>query len=177
MIFWYNIYEGRKETNMIEVKCEYYNDKTKLGKDYFVYTNIEVKGHAEHTGSVNNTKVCAGVSAICYGINRLINDLQYGYVCEKGYFHCWTERLHNLRANLDKDTVYALNTVVCQLYEIYCQYPNAFKSFELIDIKEKVENARKSNPNGKHNKQCYTRRGKRKMGLYSSIQSPYPQED
>ena len=128
---------------MVEVKCEYVNEMNKRKTDYFIYLNVEVKGHANHCGYDVNKLVCAGISACCYGIKRLINEGQFNLEINKGYFRCWTNRLYNLRETLDKESVYALNTLVCQLYEIYCNYPNAFKSFDLVDVKEKIENERK----------------------------------
>ena len=49
------------------------------------------------------------------------------------------ERKKNLKQYLDKASVYALNTLVCQLYELYLEYPTSFKSFDLIDVKENYE--------------------------------------
>lgn len=143
MIKWYNIYEGRKENKMVEVKCDYINEMSKTKKDYFIYLDVEVKGHASNNDYTTNNRVCAGISACCYGIKRLIDEGQFNIEIGKGYFHCWTNRIMNLKSSLDKDSVYALNTLVCQLYEIYLNYPKAFKSFDLVDVKEKIENERK----------------------------------
>ena len=130
---------------MVQVKCEYYNAMGKTKNDYFIYTNVEVSGHADHFDMPHTTgiKVCAGISACCYGIRRLINDSQFNVVVKKGYFRVWTDRTHNLRQTLDRESVFALNTLVCQLFELYANYPNSFKSFDLIDIKEKIEDERK----------------------------------
>lgn len=155
---------------MVQVKCEYINIPKKSGTDYFVFVNFEVSGHAEHTGYDKNIKVCAGISACCYGINRLINSEQYSLEYKSGYFHCWTDRIKTLKA-LDKDSVYALNTLVCQLYEIYCQYPNAFKSFEIVDVKEKYDYERKQNTKHKHRKQ------KHRVGLNCLIQETHLEEN
>lgn len=155
---------------MIKVKCYYTNEQSKSGKDYFIYTDIEVMGHADHTGYTTNIKVCAGVSACCYGIRRLIDEGQYTIEVAKGYFHIWTNKVRNLKSTLDRDSVYALNTLVCQLYEIYCQYPTAFKLFELIDVKEKLKNDEQQT-------RIRKKRRTRGMGLYSIIENPYPQED
>ena len=132
-----------ERNSMIEVKASYINAMGKTKKDYFIFTDVEVKGHGEHTGYTNNIKVCAGISACCVGVRRLIDEGQFNLEIKKGYFHCWTERKHNLKQSLDRDSVHALNTLICQLYEIYCLYPNAFKSFDLIDIKENIEDERK----------------------------------
>lgn len=162
---------------MVEVRVDYANfpKETKHTKtDYFVYLDVEVKGHAEHTGYTNNTKVCAGISACCMGIARLVDESHFKLELRKGYFHCWTDRTINKQNSrwLDKDTVYALNTLVCQLYEIYTNYPNAFKCFELNDVKEKINNdERTKQPSSGNCKQKpFRRRRKRKMGLYSSLQ-------
>lgn len=141
-MLWYNISEVEKENNMVSVKCEYANyQKGKAKKDYFIFTDIEVSGHADASDMHHTTgiKLCAGISACCYGINRLIDQNQFNVEIKKGYFHIWTDYRHNLRQALDRDSVYALNTLVCQLYELYCAYGKYFKSFELIDVKEKIE--------------------------------------
>lgn len=142
---------------MVKVKAEYvnlqkvYKDGRKT--DYFVYTNLEVVGHAENTGYTNNIKVCAGISACCNGIKRLVADLQYHLEIRKGYFHIWTEKRTELDI-LDKETAYAINTLVCQLYEIYCDYPRAFKTFDIIDVKEnydgtKIKSSKSKSPKSK----------------------------
>ena len=152
---------------MIELKASYINliHKNKNTKtDYFVYTDVEVKGHAEHTGYTNNTRVCAGISACCLGIVRLIDTGKFYCEYRSGYFHCWTN-VKDLRS-LDKESVYALNTLVCQVYEIYCNYPTAFKCFELIDLKETLSNEQRTK------QPCYRKpHRKRKMGLHSIIES------
>lgn len=151
---------------MIEVSVKYVNliKHTKdVNIDYFVYTDIEVKGHAEHTGYTNNTKVCAGVSACCYGIMRLITENIYKSTIKSGYFHVWTERTACFK-NFDKESVYALNTLVCQLYELYLAYPKAFKKFDLIDVKENYDYER---INSTSTKQHRFREGRKKhMGIY-----------
>ena len=143
---------------MIEVKCEYVNLKGSRNTDYFVFTNIEIVGHVTNTGYDNNIKVCAGISAITNGIARLLNSDQYHVEVRKGYYHVYTNRMFDLKQTLDRDSVYALNTMVCQLYEIYKNYPNAFKSFDLIDKGENY--ATKESPKTK----CPTTR-KRKHRL------------
>lgn len=141
-MLWYNISEVEKENNMVSVKCEYANyQKGQNKKDYFIFTDIEVSGHADANDMHHTTgiKLCAGISACCYGINRLIDQNQFNVEIKKGYFHIWTDYKSNLRTQLDRDSVYALNTLVCQLYELYCAYGKYFKSFELVDVKEKIE--------------------------------------
>ena len=156
---------------MIKVRCEYVNAQTKSKKkDYFIYTDIEVSGHAEHTGHTTNIKVCAGVSACCYGINRLIDEGQYNIKYQSGYFHIWTDRRKNLRQSMDRDSVYALNTLVCQLFEIYNKYPDAFKSFDLVDVKEKIESYERTKTNK-------PRKHKKGMGLLALIEDTYLQEN
>lgn len=157
---------------MLEVKAKYFNcphiTKTSA-TDYFIYIDVEVKGHAEHTGYNNNTRVCAGVSACTLGIIRLINEGQFQIEHRHGYFHIWTNRHLNSELNntLDRESVYAINTMVCQLYEIYCNYPTAFKCFDLIDVKEIIKDEQ-----NKTNQWCDTtkrRSTKARMGLYSII--------
>jgi len=134
---------------MIQVRAEYLNAMGKTKKDYFIFTDIEVSGHAD-TLNLNHTtgiKICAGVSACCYGLRRLIDSEQFNMVIKNGYFHIWTDRRHDLKQQLDRDSVYALNTLICQLYEIYCEYPMAFKSFDLVDVKEKIEDELKQRNN------------------------------
>lgn len=119
---------------MIEVRCVYYNAKTK-GDDYFIFTDVEVKGHSENNGYTMNNRICAGISACCFGIKDLINKAQYELEIRSGYFHCTTFKTKDAY-NKDKQSAYALNTLVCQLYSIYKQYPSSFKCFDLIDEKE-----------------------------------------
>lgn len=159
---------------MISVKCEYANYPTKTGKDYFIYTDFEVYGHADALNMSHTTgiKVCAGVSACCYGVRRLMNTEQFKVEIRNGYFHVWTERNNNLKHILDKDSVNALNTLLCQLYELYCEYPSYFKSFDLIDIKEKLNDEQRTNEQHKRNEKRNHR-----MGFYSLIEETYPEEN
>ena len=153
---------------MIEVKAEYVNLQkiTKTYKtDYFVYTNVEVKGHAEHTGYTNNIKVCAGVSACCHGIMRLISEWQFNTKIDNGYFRVWLDRTSQFKA-LDKESVYAINTLVCQLFELYKDYPNAFKSFELIDVKENYEYEKINSSKSIGGHHPFRKGRKRKVGIY-----------
>lgn len=171
-----------KEKVMIEVKCKYANFQSKAKSDYFIYTDIEVLGHAD-ANDMNHTtgiKVCAGVSACCYGIRRLLNDDQFNVEIRKGYFHVWTNHKYDLKQTLDRESVYALNTLVCQLYEIYNEYHGAFKSFDLIDVKESYDNYERIRKSSEQQPSGYVPRRKRKgkrLGLYSLNESPYPEEN
>lgn len=156
---------------MIKVRCEYVNFPKKSGTDYFVFTNIEVQGHADHTGYNNNIKVCAGVSACCYGIRRLLDDTQFKVEIAKGYFSVKIIRIRKLK-EIDKDGVYALNTLVCQLFEIYKNNPRAFKEFELVDVKERYEDENKQ-----PSKQKPFRQRRKSMGSNPFIQEEYHQEN
>ena len=163
---------------MVEVKFDYLNIPSKNGRDYFIYTDVEVKGHAEHTGYTNNLKVCAGISACCYGIQRCINTEQFKLEISKGYFHCWTNKRENLKETLDRDSVYALNTLLCQLYEIYINYPNAFKSFDLIDVKEIIEDERRKRNDeqqwgGSEPRKPRRKRNLQGVGIYSLIKGTH----
>lgn len=158
---------------MVQVKCEYLNVPSKSGRDYFIFTDIEVMGHAETLDMSHTTgiKVCAGISACCYGIRRLLDDNQFNHECRKGYFHVWTDRTKNLKPTLDRDSVHALNTLVCQLFEIYNEYPMLFTSFDLIDVKEKIENERKREQQfSGHNGRPRKRNLQDNVGLYSLIE-------
>jgi uncharacterized protein YsxB (DUF464 family) len=156
---------------MLKVKAQYINIPSKNGTDYFIYTDIEIIGHSEQAGSyTNNIRLCAGVSACCYGIRRLIDDSQFNIECKSGYYHVWTNRTKNLKIYLDKASVYALNTLVCQLFELYNQYPSSFKSFELVDVKEKIESYERKQTNK-------PRKHKKGMGLLALIEDTYLQEN
>lgn len=158
---------------MIKVRCEYINLNKKGRNDYFVFTDIEVEGHATNTGYDNNIKVCAGISAITGGIARLLNSDQYHLEVRKGYYHVYTNRNHDLKQTLDKDSVYALNTMVCQLYEIYRNNPNAFKTFELIDKGEENHEEKCS----KTNNTCERRKGKHRLDLNCLTEEVCDQEN
>ncbi|MBO7692510.1 MAG: ribosomal-processing cysteine protease Prp [Methanobrevibacter sp.] len=163
---------------MVEVRCNYINAMGKTKKDYFIYTDIEVKGHADGLDMPHTTgiKVCAGISAICYGVRRLLDDSQFNVEIKKGYFHCWTNRVIDLKQALDRDSVYALNTLVCQLYELYCAYPTSFKSFDLVDVKEIIEDEkRKRNEQqwGGYEQRKPRKRNMQGMGIYSIIKGTH----
>ena len=158
---------------MISVKCNYINQQSKKKRDYFIYTDVEVMGHADALNMSHTTgiKVCAGVSACCYGIRRLIDEGQFGVEIRKGYFHIWTERTKNLKQVLDKESVYALNTLVCQLFELYCEYPSYFNTFELNDIKGEMTSEKRNNTSERqHHKR---RRNLKGMGLYTIIKETH----
>ena len=60
------------------------------------------------------------------------------YTCElkRGYFHAYTEHiLDSAGLKREKEDIYALNTLVWQLFYIYKNYEPAFKKFELIELK------------------------------------------
>lgn len=157
---------------MISVKAKYINIPSKKDVDYFVFLDVEVSGHATHNNYTDNIKVCAGVSACCCGIYRLMNEEQYKVECRKGYFHCYTNITQQIKSRLDKDSVYALNTLICQLYEIYCMYPLAFNSFDLVEIKEKIDDEQRKNKPTKP-----FRRRKNKLDIYSIVESPHFKEN
>lgn len=157
-----------RRENMVEVTIRYTNvpKVTKNCKaDFFIYREIEVKGHAENTGYYNNIRVCASISAVTLGISRLVNENQYHLEHHRGYFHLWTDWSVNseFKKCVDKDLVYAMNTITCQLYEIYRNYPNAFKKFDLIEEKEKIDYENKQTSPTKHK----PFRKRRTMGLHS----------
>ena len=163
---------------MVEVKASYVNlqKEYKNGNktDYFVYTDLLVVGHAGHTGYTNNIKVCAGISACCTGILRLISDYQFHTEVRSGYFHIWTNKKDLM--TLDKDSVYAINTLVCQLYELSKNFPKAFKSFELIDIAKEYENYGKEKSN-KQRERTKRWRELNKVGLDAYLEEGDNQEN
>lgn len=166
-----------RRTNMVEVRCKYLNAMGKTKKDYFIYTDIEVMGHADALNLNHTTgiKVCAGISACCYGIRRLLDDGQFNVEIRKGYFRVWTERTKNLKQALDRDSVFALNTLVCQLYELYVTYPETFKSFDLVDVKEIIEDEQRKRNDEQWGGQDRRPRKRRlqRMGLYSIIKGTH----
>lgn len=156
---------------MINVKAEYINCPNKHGTDYFIFTDIEVIGHSDRAGSyTNNIRLCAGVSACCYGIIGILDGERFNVECRSGYFHCSTERRSQLKSALDKESVYALNTLIFQLYRLYTLYPNSFSSFDLIDVKEKVEE-------DYERRKSFRRKKRKSMDLYSIIKEPHFEEN
>ena len=116
---------------------------TKTGKDNFQYCEVEVKGHSLNCDAREHIQVCSAISAVCNGIYRLLNDLDFDYKYGNGYFHIVRKRScylkdYNYNFRVDSDSNYALNTILCQLYEIYLQYPKHFTKFDLIELKEYV---------------------------------------
>lgn len=128
---------------MISVMFKYIYNTTKTGKDDFQYCEVEVSGHSAHTDAREQIQVCSAVSGIVNGIYRLVNDMDFLYEYGNGYFHIvrrcsYTPTHHN---KVDRDTNDALNTILCQLYEVYLHYPKHFIRFDLIELKEyKVKN-------------------------------------
>lgn len=126
---------------MIEVICKYYNrcKKRNSTNDYFVYPYFLVKGHANNGTSKECIQVCAGVSACVTGLLRLIDTTQYSIIFKSGHFEIKVQRsIEN--GYIDEDTNYALNTLLCQLYDLYKTYPNQFSRFDMIEVKENEEN-------------------------------------
>lgn len=136
---------------MIEVIVHYYNRavKCKNKNDYIVYPYFMVKGHANNGASSQDCqRVCAGVSACVIGITRLIDTSQYSVTLKSGFFEIRTLKTIDKDVYIDQDTNYALNTLLCQLYDIKQMYPTQFSSFEMIEVKEKNKKVyeRKSKP-------------------------------
>lgn len=132
---------------MISVMFKYVYSSTKTGRDDFQYCEVEVSGHSAHTDAREQIQVCSAVSAIVNGIYRLVDDTQFFYDYGNGYFHivrrksCHATKSGVLKERVDKDTNLALNTILCQLYEVYLHYPKHFIRFDLIELKEyKVKN-------------------------------------
>ena len=135
---------------MIEVKVQYFHRHIRnKNNDYFVYPYFMVKGHANNGASIECVRVCAGVSACVVGILRLLDSSQYRINIKSGFFEIETMKSVDNHVFIDEDTNYALNTLLCQLYDLKQSYPTQFSSFEMIEVKEKkVEKyeERKSKP-------------------------------
>lgn len=128
------------ERDMISVEVHYYN-KPKPNKsktDFFVYTLFRVIGHANNGTHEDNIKVCAGVTTCVMGIRRLVEDDVYSVKYDKGLFEI-TLRVNVLKGNgyyVPLDLNYALNTLLCQLYDLWRLYPTQFKKFDMCEVKE-----------------------------------------
>lgn len=123
---------------MIEVIVEYRQRNIRnKNNDYFIYPYFLVKGHANNGTSTECIKVCAGVSACVMGLLRLINEQEYSVKYKSGLFEI---KLSAGKASdttyVDEDTNYALNTLLCQLFDLYKNYPSQFSKFEMINVKE-----------------------------------------
>ena len=131
---------------MIKVKFVYV-DKTSRYKnaDTFVYMSCEINGHSQHTGdALDYIRVCSAISGITNGIYRLVNDAMYEI--EYGNGHFLIKKRHHNPNNYDRDTNDAINTMLCQLYEIYIHFPKHFAEFEIEEIKgEEKNNETRSN--------------------------------
>lgn len=130
---------------MIEVVFHYYHKKVNnKNNDYFIYPYVRIEGHANNGTSKECIQVCAGVSACVMGIQRLLDTTQYNVDVKKGLFEI---KMSSLPYNtyIDTDTNYALNTILCILYDIWKTYPSQFSRFDIIEVKENEE------PNGKEN--------------------------
>ena len=126
---------------MIEVEVHYRHKKVhNKNNDYFIYPYFMVKGHANNGTHDDNLRVCGGISACIIGIQRLIDYGQYNVVCQKGLFEISSVKASRDDCYIDMDTNYALNTLLCQLYDLRNMYPNQFSRFDMIDIKESEEN-------------------------------------
>lgn len=123
---------------MIEVKIKYIHKLTPVTKnDYYIFPSFIVKGHANNgESSLDCVKVCAGITACVVGIKRLLDDSQYDVIYRKGYFEI-KAKFGLRQPHCDMDTCYALNTLWCQLYDIYLMFPSQFKSFEIEEIELK----------------------------------------
>lgn len=134
---------------MLEVEVHYYHRvKKHKGNDYFIYPYFLVKGHANNGNRDDNIRVCAGVSTCVIGIMRLLDTSQYSIKYKTGLFE--------IKANcgkiddetyIDEDTNYSLNTLLCQLYDLYLMYPNQFSRFNMYEVKENEKTyGRKESP-------------------------------
>lgn len=157
---------------------KYVYNTTKTGKDNFIYCECEIKGHAENEDARVKLQVCSGVSAIVNGFYRLVDDMQYEYEYGKGYFHIrsrhsikTTGKYSKVNYHIDRDTNYGLNTMVCQLYELYLTYPQHFSKFDLIELKEYVSqdyDREKDNEQCKFSNAKQRKQYREKVGFHSS---------
>lgn len=124
---------------MIQVEVKYHNandTRTRNLPDYFIYTDFVVTGHASD-GTINSIKCCAGVTAILYGIRRLVSGVYDTLTINKGEFQY---HFFGKDYRAERDTMYAMNTILCQLYDVYLCYPNLFSKFEMIDTSKGGKN-------------------------------------
>ena len=127
---------------MIEVIAHYYHKKTSFKKpsDYFIFPYFMVKGHANNGTSEECIRLCSGVSACVLGMKRLFNYQQYEVTYKTGFFEVRLKQNKDIGDNwVDRDTCYGLNTLLCQLYELFQLYPHQFSKFDMIEVKENKE--------------------------------------
>lgn len=121
---------------MIKVVIHYHQHyKVKQCKsecpDRFIYTDVLVEGHA-NDGTNNAIKCCAGITAVLYGFIRLVSGIYDSIKIDNGFFHYVYGGTDN---RVQWDTMYAMNCVTSQLYEIYRCYPQFFSQFDFIEDK------------------------------------------
>lgn len=127
---------------MIEVIVHYYHFSTAFKKtnDYFIYPYFMVKGHANNGTTEECMRVCSGVSACVLGLYRLFDYNQYEVTYKSGLFEVKLRNHQKITDKyVDRDTCYALNTLLCQLFELQKLYPSQFSKFDMIEIKENYE--------------------------------------
>ena len=110
----------------------------------FRYPYFSVKGHANNGTSKECIQVCAGITACVIGIQRLIDYTQYDVKCKSGLFEIEHGKKVDDTTYIDMDTNYALNTLLCQLYDLRNMYPSQFSKFEMIELKENEINGKQS---------------------------------
>lgn len=124
---------------MLEIKIEYKRHKDtryKGGKidEWYEYSYISVKGHAITNDGIKSSKLCGAITAILQAIPMLLDDYMWDYEIKNG---CATiERLHLSSGSCVKENI-SLDTIVCQLYALFKQFPSYFKRFDLINIEER----------------------------------------
>lgn len=134
---------------MVSVKVKYYKQKVKFienvrrdaTEDYlFIYTEFDVQGHC-NIGKTYDQLVCSAITSIVAPIPTLLidYDLQQCYV-ERGHFHFESMYMGIGHGQITKQEFVRnnmhLDTVLYQLYNLYCNYPQEFSCFEMIDIKK-----------------------------------------
>ena len=153
---------------MISVEVTYFNNiGKKKNNDFFIYTSFVVEGHANNGTSSDCEKVCAGVSACVIGVRRLLDTTTYEVTYDKGLFKA---RLRTKAIPKDQyieiDSTYALNTLLCQLYDLSMMYPSQFSKFDMVEIKENNEYVRQNKQKPK------PFRKRKRVDIYSSDEEP-----
>ncbi len=139
---------------MVSVKIEYYKRKVTFLKsarveqthedDLFIYKSIEVTGHCNAGKSWDNL-VCSAISAIVAPIEDMLFLAKYQHCkCNRGEFYYndtlpFINKLRDISIQEQVRNMLHLDTIVFQLYNLYCNYPSEFNCFQMIDIEKGEE--------------------------------------
>lgn len=124
---------------MIEIKIEYKRHKDMRYKgskidEWYEYSYMLVKGHAITSDGIKNTRLCGAITAILQAVPMLLDNYLWDYEIKNGY--ACIERNHPNQSPCVKENN-SLDTIVCQLYALFKQFPSYFKTFDLINIEER----------------------------------------